>query len=545
VTIASSFRTSSSVSASGLRFDSFWKIVVAVLPKLDAFSVKRSARRPGYRAPPARASALARRILIRGIGRRLSRLLKERTPVAQPCIAFAIVAKGFKDGADSQAGLGVAMFHRGVARLGSARGLLYDALPPLTTLARRRTVSPREPPPCAAALAHRTLISGRASLLLCQRCDRCSGCDYTAYFRRCVPARMKTIPTRRTPRKVRVAMKISTVLSPALASAALALLTGCSGGSSTTASLPTTGGLTQMQQTRVETLLHPEMTGIAPKFRGLVHPSSAGRCRFCVDDLFVTDGGLGDVEILENGSYTDDGTISLGLNSVEGDFVDKQGNLYVADNAAHRIQEYKPGGSAPSFTYSAGMDQPVQVSVDSHGNVYEADYSTRYYGGGWINEYKQGTNVVEHTCTFPSPVAGVAVDSSGDVFMSANGPGFIAFSDFNNGLSGCQSSVYLQIPGFSGGMVIDAKRNLIVGDQTGKIDVIYPPYSQVNYTIPGFSHPFGLALAQDNKTLYVADWGTKTVKVLKYPSAVLITTLGSGNGLSVPFGVTDYPNAVY
>ncbi len=345
-------------------------------------------------------------------------------------------------------------------------------------------------------------------------------------------------------------MNISTVLASALASAALVLFAGCSGVSSTTSSLPTTGGLTQTRQTHVQTSLHPgllypETTGVAPKLLGLVHPSSKLRCRSCVDDLFVADGGLGDVEILENGSYTDDGTVSLGLNSVEGDFVDKPGNLYVADNAGHRIQEYKPGRSTPSFTYSAGMDQPIQVSVDLHGNVYEADYSTRIYGGGWINEYKQGTNVVEYTCTFPGPVSGVAVDSSGDVFMSANSGGSIIFSDFNNGLSGCLSSVYLQIPGFSGGMVIDAKRNLIVADQQGKIDVIYPPYSQVNYTIPGFAHPFGIALSQDNKTLYVADWGTKTVKVLKYPSAVLITTLGSGNGLSVPFGVTDYPNAVY
>jgi DNA-binding beta-propeller fold protein YncE len=348
-------------------------------------------------------------------------------------------------------------------------------------------------------------------------------------------------------------MNISTVLASALASAALALLAGCSGGSSTTASLPATGGLTQTQQMHVQTLLHPEllhpgMTGIAPKFWGLVHPSSRLRCRSCVDDLFVADGGLGDVEILENVSYTDDGTIHLGLNSVEGDFVDKQGNLYVADNAGHRIQEYKPGGSVPLYTYSAGMDQPVQVSVDSHGNVYEADYSTHYYGvGGWVNEYKQGTNSVEYTCNIGGPVAGVAVDSSGDVFISANiRDGSIVVWDYKNGLNGCQSSINFDIPGaFSGGMVIDANRNLILADQKGQIDVIYPPYSQVNYVIHGFGQPFGLALAQNNKTLYVADLGTGTVKVLKYPSAVLITTLGSGNGLSVPFGVTDYPNAVY
>jgi DNA-binding beta-propeller fold protein YncE len=345
-------------------------------------------------------------------------------------------------------------------------------------------------------------------------------------------------------------MNISTVLISVLASAALALLAGCSGGSSTTASLPTTGGLTQTQQMHVQTLLHPEllhpeMTGIAPKFWGLLHRSSTQHGRVggikpavVPDDLLVADGGLGDVEILENRSYHDDGTISLGLNSVNGEFLDKQGFLYVADSAGHRIQEYQPGHPAPFYTYSAGMDKPVNVSVDGHGNVYEADY------GGWVNEYKQGTNIVEYTCGISSPNAGVAVDSSGDVFVSENSGSGVGVYEYNN-LNSCNLIAALIIPGFSGGMVIDAKRNLILADQNGKIDVIYPPYTQVNYAIPGFGNPFGVALTKDNKTLYVADYGTGKVKVLKYPSGALIKTLGSGNGLSDPIGVTDFPNAVY
>jgi hypothetical protein len=86
---------------------------------------------------------------------------------AQPRIAFAIVPKGFKDGAaDWRAGLGVAMFFIAASHASGLRwDLLYEAFPPLTKLARKRTVFPQELPPCAAAFACRTLISGRASLL--------------------------------------------------------------------------------------------------------------------------------------------------------------------------------------------------------------------------------------------------------------------------------------------------------------------------------------------------------------------------------------------
>jgi hypothetical protein len=248
------------------------------------------------------------------------------------------------------------------------------------------------------------------------------------------------------------------------------------------------------------------------------------------------------VILLKNGSYKSAGTITKGLVSPDGDFVDAAGNFYVADYDGVDIQEYNPGGTSPSFTYRHGMIDPVNVSVDSQGNVYEADYD-----GWYVNEYAQKSNRVVNSCSPGGGVQGVAVDANGDVFVdyneNASGTGKIA--EYKGSLAGCHETVFAPTLAFAGGMVLDAQGDLIVVDQTAPaVDVIVPPYSSIKGQLgSGYIAPFHVTLAKNNKRAFVADY--LDVFVVKYPSGSLYKSLGSANGFAAPAGAVDDPNAVY
>ncbi len=301
---------------------------------------------------------------------------------------------------------------------------------------------------------------------------------------------------------------------------------------------------------------HPDLasasrSGVAPAFISRLHlvtgasPDKKKKYKG-LKALFVTDFGTGEVEILKNGTYASDGTISDGLDGPDGDWIDSKGNFYVANYAGPNIQEYKPKGSSPSFTYSASITDAVGVSTDSEGNVYEADYNDG--GEGYVNEYKQGSNTVAATCSPGGSVEGVAIDKSGDVFVDFNNPntGHANIVEYKGGLSGCNGTTLGVTLGFAGGLVLDSKNDIVVCDQTGpSVDVIAPPYSSVTRTLgSGYSDPFHVTLSAKNKLAFVAVNGAAVVDVIDYSTGSITQTLNSANGLSDPASAVDGPNDI-
>jgi hypothetical protein len=264
--------------------------------------------------------------------------------------------------------------------------------------------------------------------------------------------------------------------------------------------------------------------------------------RSIAKDLYITDFGTHNVEVLTNTNYSKVGMIKNGLSTPDGDFLSKDGALFVANYGGKTITEYAPGAKMPSFTYSEGMYAPVDVTVDARGNVYEADFH------GYVNEYARHSNATLHTCTPSGGVEGVAVDPQGDVFVSFN-PRFgnARIAEYKGGLSGCQEKVFGPQFKFVGGIALDAQRNLIVCDQrAAKIDVLKPPYQHVTSTLgSNFTGPFHITLSKNNKLAFVADPYLPGVFVLAYPSGRQIALLGTANGLTQPAGAVDWPNAVY
>jgi DNA-binding beta-propeller fold protein YncE len=261
-------------------------------------------------------------------------------------------------------------------------------------------------------------------------------------------------------------------------------------------------------------------------------------------DLYVTDFGTGVVEILKNSTWANVGTISDGINGPDGAFVDKKGDIYVANYQGVTVTEYNKH-NALKYTYSAGMTDPIAVTVDKHGNVYEGDYADG--GSGFVAEYAQGSNTQIASCAPGGAVEGVAVDGSGDVFVDYNlAAGGAKITEYTGGLSGCHGTTLGVSLSFAGGMVLDKNNNIIVCDQLGPtVDVIDPPYNSVTGTLgSGFADPFHVTINKAETEAYVADNANANVQVLSYPSGTNITTLGASDGLSDPAAAVDGKNFV-
>jgi hypothetical protein len=260
-------------------------------------------------------------------------------------------------------------------------------------------------------------------------------------------------------------------------------------------------------------------------------------------DLFVSDGGS-TVYLFANKTYKPDGTITDGVSDNDGLWVDKAGNLYVANVSPKNVTEYAPGSTSPTCTYSTGLVDPINETTDAKGNVYIVDFNN-FNTPGFVDEFKQcGKKVVQQYSVSSGP-EGVAIDSKGNLFVSFFNTNFNgAFEEFPAGKT--TGTVLAATVGSPGGLAIDKKGDLIADDQTGAIDVIAPPYSSATPLVSGLSDPFHVALSKNEKLLFNANTGNGgTITIYSYPSGKLTKTLDTSNGFGAVEGVVDSPNATF
>jgi DNA-binding beta-propeller fold protein YncE len=262
------------------------------------------------------------------------------------------------------------------------------------------------------------------------------------------------------------------------------------------------------------------------------------RNRSTAAQLFVADQKLDAVEIL-GGGYEKSGSISTGIDGPVGDWIDASGDLYVANYRGKDVTEYAPGATSPTCTYSKGLRDPINVTTDENANVFVVDYNLGR--PGFVDVYAQCSNRIASQYSVGGAPEGAAVDSSGNLFVDYNAGGTGALEEFLSG-----STLPTQLGAtftFAGGMILDAKGNLIVCDQgPGYVDQVAPPYNFVTLEYNGFKDPLNVTLSQDQKLLFVADPQADAVRILRYPSGVVVKALHASRGFKVPVGIAAYPN---
>jgi hypothetical protein len=327
-----------------------------------------------------------------------------------------------------------------------------------------------------------------------------------------------------------------------LAAAGLAVIAaGCSSGTSSVPQTMSNGSsqsfvkASQLVRSGIDTRL-----GFHAYRGGVAAPDAAAGFSL----LAVTDGDLNSI-LQFNKTYKNTGSITNGIDGADGNWIDASGNQYAAQYAAINVVEYNKAAAkkngAPTFTYTAGLTDPVGVTTDTSGNVFVADYGDG--SAGVVVEYKQGKNTALASCNTGLANEGIVVDTKGDVFVSGNNPstGTGQLVEYKGGLGKCKATALAPTTEFAGGLQLDNKNNLVACDQnTPSVDIIPPPYKATKTSL-SIQDPFHVALTKNNKLIFVASPNLEEVQVLDYPSGSAVTTLGSANGLSLPYGVATFP----
>jgi DNA-binding beta-propeller fold protein YncE len=298
-------------------------------------------------------------------------------------------------------------------------------------------------------------------------------------------------------------------------------------------------------------------TGVGGSHVGAISPllPTRGKASLILRKLYVTDNSNNDVAVFQYGSWTSLGTISSGVTRPYGDWVDRSGNLYVANNpeatsGSAGVTEYDSTGNA-IFTYHGEMVYPVSVTTDKDGNVYVADKAL-----GAVTEYPQQSDFPSAHCVLPygqQPI-GVAVNGRGSVFVTFRYPGsypagiIVYPRGLLHGPYVCTNAV-LPLQRYQGtpeGLAFDKQGNLLVCDTTFQsVEIIAPPYNMITGTLgSGWVTPTFVTIDRAGTQVYVTDRGAKDVRVLTYPGGTNVATLGSANGLTDPISAVDSKNYV-
>lgn len=259
-------------------------------------------------------------------------------------------------------------------------------------------------------------------------------------------------------------------------------------------------------------------------------------------------GGYGStnaVNIFSAPGYKEIGSIKKGVSSPSSLWVDRNGDLYVAN--AQDVTEYAPGGHAPICSYKV-TGTPSYVTTDNGDHVFATSRGKGSYHDNYQISYLDGFTQCgarfkhyEWDQPFFSYAAGVAADSSSNVFVSI----YTGFEEFKGGASKpihLRAHVNYVTPG---ALLIDKRNNLLSASKNipnGNIYEITPPYKSATV----LASPKGagnLSLNGRQTLLYSGNGYKPLLTVYQYPSGKLFKTLKIST--QSPAGLAISPDATF
>jgi hypothetical protein len=348
------------------------------------------------------------------------------------------------------------------------------------------------------------------------------------------------------------------------ASAALAMLAGCSGGNSSTAFSPGGAGVTgQSVQRQIASTGRADNSLLPPTIARISHepvatasfmdPSAIGTSL-----IFVSDAANGVIDIypLAGKNQKMVGQIT-GLTQPQGITTDKNGNLYVANTNRSNVLVYAPPYTgAPKMTISDPNDFPADVAVSSTGivavtNICNAPHcrlntgSVKIYAKG---STKSCATVSDSSFNF-TRVMFAEFDKNGALYIDGMNGGYQ--SSFGLVTGGCHATsitniVPIYTVAFPGGIQIDKAGNIAFCDQgRQQVATFSPPVggqfgNPVSTTpLTGSTAPIGIAILASGLNLYAADaGGPGLAEKYSYPAGGAIKNTIAVGGQPIGIAVT-------
>jgi hypothetical protein len=316
-------------------------------------------------------------------------------------------------------------------------------------------------------------------------------------------------------------MAIFRIIRAALgASTTLAMLAGCSGGSSPAAFSP--GGASSGRTDN--SLLAPTIARISHvpvATASFMDSRAAGKSL-----IFVSDAANGVIDIYPQAGKNQKmvGQIT-GLTQPQGITTDNKGNLYVANTNSSNVLVYAPPYTgAPKMTIDDAHEFPADVAISSAGVVAVTNICNapkcRLDTGNVVLYAKGSTKscaTVSDSAFNFTRVMFAEFDSKGVLYIDGMNGGYqTSFGLVTGGCSatGITNLDYVYTVSFPGGIAIDKAGNIAFCDQVNQVvDTFNPPVnnafgSPVSTTsLTGSISPLGIAILASGKNLYASDPG--------------------------------------
>lgn len=254
----------------------------------------------------------------------------------------------------------------------------------------------------------------------------------------------------------------------------------------------------------------------------------------------------------------------------EGVIIDSKGNLIVADRGNNRIKMITPAGQVSVVAGSgiagaldgaadvAQFRNPYKVGIDKNDNIYVADN-----GNHRVRKIAAGTGQVTTiagssagfldglgiAARFNGPIA-IATDLNGNVYVADNNnhsirkiaPDGLVTTIAGNGTTGYSDGVWPNVRFANpSGIAVDHEGNILVADRknnrirkvavsTGVVTTIGGNGKKESIDENGlkssFSEPFGISI-DVNGNLYIADLTSHMIRLMR-PSGDVVTVAGDG-----------------
>jgi hypothetical protein len=288
-------------------------------------------------------------------------------------------------------------------------------------------------------------------------------------------------------------------------------------------------------------------------------------------DLFVGDSANNRVvEYAYNastGTYASSGTVvagtgvaGSGLNQLDGPggiALDAKGDLFVADTSNNRVEEFafnsatasyaatatEVAGTGGSGTKSNQLELPASVALSPEGNLLVADYANarvmEYTYSSSTGTYStSGTQIA----TFPDPTGWLALDASGDLFVSYGYLGYGEVAEFAyNSATGTYATSGTEVDPSAmlgpEGLAFNPSGDLFVAETSETSDPSQTVWDMVLELVPGPSGtftPLGTIMAQVGRT----NGGISAVALDSHGNLFVSDGVSNGGG---PAGVFEFP----